>query len=102
MFGSNDIKFVLKKMDELGFSSIQEFMVFLYIAENPNSIIKSMTNDTCVTLNYLKKILSGLKRKELIESDDDSTYTGNSKLKRQVYFLSQKGQKLYLQGFKAE
>lgn len=100
MFGSNNIKLVLKKMDEIGFTSVQEFLIFLYIAENPKTTIKIITNENNLSLSYTKKVLSVLKQKELINSVDDLTDKGNSKLKRQLYFLSQNGQNKYSQVIK--
>ena len=100
MFGSSDIKLIFKKMDEIGFTSVQEFLIFLYIAENPKTTIKIITNENKLSLSYTKKVLAILKQKELINSVDDSTDKGNSKLKRQLYFLSQNGQNKYLQVIK--
>lgn len=100
MFGSSDIKLIFKKMDEIGFTSIQEFLIFLYIAENPKTTIKIITNENKLSLSYTKKVLAILKQKELINSVDDLTDKGNSKLKRQLYFLSQNGQNKYSQVIK--
>lgn len=102
MFGSSNIKLVLKKKDEIGFTSVQEFLIFLYIAENPKMTIKIITNENNLSLSYTKKVLSVLKQKELINSVDDLTDKGNSKLKRQLYFLSQNGQNKYSQLLSAE
>ena len=102
MFCSNDIKLVVKKMNELGITSIQEFIIFLYIAENPKTTLNTIINDNNVKRDYLKKLLAWLKQKELIDSVDDPTYSGNSKLKRQLYFLSQNGQNKYSQLLSAE
>lgn len=100
MFGSSNIKLVLKKMDEIGFTGVQEFLIFLYIAENPKTTIKIITNENNLSLSYTKKVLSVLKQKELINSVDDLTDKGNSKLKRQLYFLSQNVQNKYSQVIK--
>ena len=51
MIGSNDIKFVLKKMKENDFNSVQEFLVFLYIAENAKTTLKIITNENNLSLS---------------------------------------------------
>lgn len=99
MLCSKNLKLILDKTKENGFSGVQELLVFLYIAENTNSTNKEIAFNNNLSLFYVKRILVNLKQKELVNSADDLTDKSNSKLKRQLYLLSQKGQKLYLQAF---
>lgn len=99
---ASNTKKILKKITENSFSSLQELSVFLYIAENPSSTIKAISEEYNFQYANTKRILSALKHKELINSVDDLTDKGNSKLKRQLYFLSQNGQNKYSQLLSAE
>ena len=87
MFSYNKAMHIITLMNERSITNLRIFKVFMYIAENPASTSKQISDGTQINSISLRSILLTLKKKGFIRSVDNENDKTKNVLRQQIYFI---------------